>query len=141
MILYLETSDLVKLYVRESGSEKIMKLVAEAEVVATSIVAYAEARAALARKYREKGIAEADYDLIKRDLDNDWERLFVIKLTDALVKSAGNLAEKWGLRGFDALHLSSALELRRSIPPPVVFSSSDARLSESAKREGLEAAR
>ena len=139
MILYLETSDLVKLYARESDSDKILRLVTEAEAVATSIVAYAEARAAFARKYREKGIAEEDYKLIKRDLDSDWERLFVIKLTDALVKSAGNLAEKWGLRGFDALHLSSALELRRSVQLPIIFSSSDVRLSESAKGEGLEA--
>ncbi len=139
MILYLETSDLVKLYVRESDSDKIFKLVTEAEAVATSIIAYVEARAALARKYREQGIAEAEYKLVKRDLDSDWERMFVIKLTDALVKSAADLAEKWGLRGFDALHLSSALELRRSVRLPVVFSSSDARLSESAKREGLEA--
>jgi predicted nucleic acid-binding protein len=139
MILYLETSDLVKLYVQESNSDRILRLATEAEAVATSIVAYAEARAAFARKYREKGIAGEDYKLIKRDLDRDWERLFVIKLTNALVKSAGNLAEKWGLRGFNALHLGSALELRRNIQVPIVFSSSDVRLSESAKGEGLEA--
>jgi predicted nucleic acid-binding protein len=137
MILYLETSNLVKLYVREADSEEIAKLIAEAEVVATSIVAYPEARAAFARKFRENGIIEEDYERIKKDLDNDWEKLFIIKLTDSLARSSGDLAEKCGLRGFDALHLASALELKKALPHPVLFSSSDARLKESAKKEGL----
>ena len=137
MILYLETSNLVKLYVRESDSAEVARLVAEAEVVATSIVAYPEARTAFARKFREKGITEEDYARIKEDLDKDWEKLFIIKLTDSLARSSGGLAEKCALRGFDALHLASALELKKSIPHPVHFSSSDVRLKESAKSEGL----
>jgi hypothetical protein len=106
-------------------------------VVATSIVAYPEARAAFARKFREKGITEEDYERIKKDLDNDWEKLFIIRLTDTLARSSGDLAEKCALRGFDALHLASALELKKALPHPVHFSSSDVRLKESAKKEGL----
>ena len=138
MILYLETSNLVKLYVQEEDSGDVARLVSDAEAVATSIIAYAEARAAFARKLREKGIADEDHKRIKNDLDRDWESIFVIKLTDAVVRSAGDLAEKRSLRGFDALHLASALELQKAIPLPVLFSSSDARLLESAKKEGLQ---
>jgi len=138
MILYLETSSLVKLYVQEEDSGDVAKLVPDAEAVATSIIAYAEARAAFARKLREKGISEEDHKKIKDDLDRDWESIFVIKLTDAVVRSAGDLAEKRSLRGFDALHLASALELQKAVPLPVLFSSSDARLRESAKEEGLQ---
>jgi uncharacterized protein len=137
MILYLETSNLVKLYVREADSGEIARLVSDAEAVATSIIAYAEARAVFARKSREKGITEQDHARIKRDLDSDWEKVFVIKLTDAVVRSAGDLAEKRSLRGFDALHLASALELQKAVPLPVLFSSSDGRLRESANEEGL----
>jgi len=53
------------------------------------------------------------------------------------VKSAGDLAEKYGLRGFDALHLASALELKEATASGVKFSTSDARLGEAAAREGL----
>jgi len=137
MILYLETSNLVKLYVQEEDSGDVARLVSDAEAVATSIIAYAEARAAFARKLREKGIADEDHKRIKNDLDRDWESIFVIKLTDAVVRSAGDLAEKRSLRGFDALHLASALELQKAVPLPVLFSSSDARLRESAIEEGL----
>ena len=138
MILYLETSNLVKLYVQEEDSGEIARLVSDSEAVATSIIAYAEARAAFARKLREKGISDEDHKGIKNDLDRDWENIFVIKLSDAVVRSAGDLAEKRSLRGFDALHLASALELQKAVPLPVLFSSSDAWLRESAKEEGLQ---
>ena len=52
MTLYLDTSSLVKLYVEEIGSDDVRELVAEAVVVSTSIVAYPETRAALARLRR-----------------------------------------------------------------------------------------
>ena len=137
MILYLETSSLVKLYVQEEDSEDVAKLVSNAEAVATSIISYLEVRAAFARKLREKGISDEDHKRIKNDLDRDWQSIFVIKLTDAVARSAGDLTEKRSLCGYDALHLASALELQKAVPLPVLFSSSDARLRESAIEEGL----
>lgn len=66
MICYLDTSALVKLYVHEQGSETVRKLVDAASVVATSKVAYPEARAALARGFREGLLAEKDYRVPRR---------------------------------------------------------------------------
>jgi len=50
---------------------------------------------------------------------------------------ADNLAEKHGLGGYDSIHLASALELKKAVASPVLFSSSDARLGEAASLEGL----
>ena len=137
MILYLETSDLVKLYAEESDSNVISGRVQAADIVATSILSYAEARAALSRKSREKGIDEKEYQRVKTELDMDWEHYFILNLTNDLVKSAGDLAEKHALRGFDALHLASAVAIKRLTSLPVTFSSSDARLRSAAQDEGL----
>lgn len=137
MILYLETSNLVKLYVKEKDSDRIKKIVEQAGVVATSVIAYAETRAALARKRREKGIEEKGYRRIKKEIDRDWENYFILNLTDEVAKSSGDLAEKYGLRGFDALHLASALLLKKEVSLSVAFSSSDIKLSRAAEREGL----
>ena len=52
MTLYLDTSSLVKLYVEEGAAQEVRALVGKAAVVATSSVANAEARAALARQAR-----------------------------------------------------------------------------------------
>jgi len=137
MILYLETSDLVKLYADEPDSNMISDRVRAADIVATSILSYAEARAALSRKFREKGIDQREYDRVKKELETDWEHYFVLHLTNDLVKAAGDLSEKHALRGFDALHLASAVELKRLTSLPVTFSSSDARLQAAAQNEGL----
>ena len=40
LILYLDTSSLIKLYVEESGSSDIESLVGQASLVCTSVVAY-----------------------------------------------------------------------------------------------------
>lgn len=137
MILYLETSDLVKLYAEEPDSKVISDRVQAADIVATSILSYAEARAALSRKFREKGMDEKAHERVKKELDLDWEHYFVLNLTNDLVKSAGGLSEKHSLRGFDALHLASAMEIKRLTSLPVTFSSSDSRLRAAAQAEGL----
>lgn len=41
MILYLDASAVVKLYVRETGSREVKKLARESAALATSVVAYA----------------------------------------------------------------------------------------------------
>jgi len=43
VILYLDTSSLVKLYVEETASADVEGLVVSAEVTGTSLIAYAEA--------------------------------------------------------------------------------------------------
>ena len=138
MILFLETSNLVKLYVREKDSRAVRKSVEAAEAVATSVIAYAEARAAFARKLREKGISEEAHRHIKGALDRDWPRFFILNVSAGTAKMAGDLAEKRGLRGFDALHLASAVELRAAGATGLRFSSADERLLAAARAEGFE---
>jgi predicted nucleic acid-binding protein len=52
VILYIDTSALVKLYAKEAGTTEVQRAVAKAEQIATSLIAYVETRSALARKYR-----------------------------------------------------------------------------------------
>jgi uncharacterized protein with PIN domain len=59
-MLYLDTSVLVKIYVEEDGSITIREQVNNARFVATSMIAYVEARAAFARRRRERKLAPAD---------------------------------------------------------------------------------
>ena len=53
MMLYLDTSALVQLYVDEKKSKTVKQAVHQADAVATSLLAYTEARAAFARSRRE----------------------------------------------------------------------------------------
>jgi uncharacterized protein len=137
MILYLDTSSLVKLYVAEIGSDKIQRISEQASVISTSKIAYAEARAAFARKQKEGGFPRKGLRKIVEELNRDWESYFAIEITDGLVRLAGDLAEKYLLRGFDSIHLASAIHLKDKTRSETYFSSADRRLNESAGKEGL----
>lgn len=137
MILYLDTSALVKLYVRERGSARVRAQVDQAEAVATSVVAYAEARAAFARLRRERPASGKRHRERVGQLDRDWNRYAVVELTAAVVRSAGERAEQHSLRGFDAIHLASALWLKSAYADDLVFAAFDGALIAGAKDAGL----
>jgi predicted nucleic acid-binding protein len=135
VILYLDTSDLVKLYVEEPGSAGVRRSVQEAEIVAASVVSYPEARAALARRRREQSLTVAAHRRAKAALEADWPRILALDVAPALARSAGDLAERHRLRGFDAVHLASYLTFAREFAGETVrFSSADLALERAARR-------
>ena len=137
MILYVDTSALVKLYVPEPESSAVQQLVESAEIAAISLVAYAEARAAFARKHRERAVDLKDYRRIIQEFNNDWDNYFIVDVTEPLVKRAGQLAEQHGLRGYDAIQLSSAVLMREETRQVVSFCCFDDRLVRAGRREDL----
>jgi len=138
MTLYLDTSALVKLYVDEVGSPLVRSAVDQAELIATSAIAYIEARAAFVRRRHERGLSAGDYRRIVRDLDGDWGRYLVMEVTDSLIREGARLAEVHRLRAYDAIHLASAAAVHARLAEPVVFACWDVRLERAAKSEGLE---
>lgn len=133
MILYLDTSSLVKLYITESHSGLVRAWVEEAEIIATCRVAYPEMMSALNRRFKAGDLEKRDYDLLVKAFSGEWQRFAVIDFDEI---AAGRLAALYGLRGFDAVHLSSA-GLLRSLgnAAAVAFSSFDEKLNSAAAAE------
>jgi uncharacterized protein len=138
MIVYLDTSSLVKLYVEEESSAYVAELVQASKYVTTSLIAYTEARAAFARRYREKAFSQSQYRRLITFFDHDWDRYLTVRVTSDLVRMGGKLAEKHSLRGFDAIHLSSALTLQRELSSPITFSCFERRLQNASAVESLD---
>jgi uncharacterized protein len=136
LILYLDTSALVKLYVDEPGRAAVVRELQGAAAVATVRVAYAEARAAFARKRRESGLDPRSLRHAVEHLDEDWAAYNVVDVTEPLIRRAGILAERHRLRGYDALHLAAAIELERA-GGHVSFCCFDERLRHAARRVKL----
>jgi predicted nucleic acid-binding protein len=134
MTLYLDTSSLVKLYIEESGTDDVRQDLGEASAGATSVVAYVEARAAFARLRRQGTITPAVFRSVKRDFDADWSRYLVVEPTLELCWTAGELAERYRLRGFDSIHLATFLHVAREARPSEArFSSFDRQLNRAAR--------
>ncbi len=137
MILYLDTSALVKLYVDEEvGGELVRQGVEESESIAVSTVAYAEARAGLARKQREELFTAGELRRTVAELDEDWRTYARLDVSDKLSRQAGDLAERYSLRGYDAVHLASAVQLSERFDV-VRFLAFDDRLNEAARSAEL----
>ena len=135
MILYLDTSALVKAHVEEQHCGTVRRWIESATVVATSVVAYPEAAAAFARKNREGGIGKDALDRVLAALERDWADCAVLEVQE---KAAGALAVQHALRGFDAVHLSAALALQAEAPKgTVAFCAFDDKLTRAAIAEGL----
>jgi len=137
MILYFETSALVKLYVREAGSVRVRNWLKGAAAAATSVVAYAEARAAFARLNRSALTSPRGHRERVARLNADWESYMRIELTPSVLRLAGETAETYELRGFDGIHLASALWLRDRTEVECKFVVFDRRLHDGAARAGL----
>lgn len=139
MILYLDTSALAKLFVVEPGAESVGRAVAQAAAVATHLVAYAEMRATFARAVRMGRVDAAALPALTVDLERRWASLDVLAVTEPLVRRAGDLAERHGLRGYDSVHLAAVLTLRESVGSgaEVRFGVFDAKLREAALVHGL----
>lgn len=138
MILYLDTSAFVRLYIEEDDHDAILDSTRKATLVATHLIAYAEMRAALAKMRRMKRITVAELNKIKRSFERDWQNAVHVHPTELLIRRAGELAEQHALRGYDSVHLAAAEILAHtSTPLPLIFAGFDAALNGAARKMGL----
>jgi predicted nucleic acid-binding protein len=134
MILYCDTSSLVKLYVVEAASAEIRARVEAAAAVVSSTVAHVEMCATLGRLRRERRLTLPAYRAARNHFDLDWPGVLAIDLTAAIRSAAADLVERHTLRALDAIHLASFVYLLQSSPDDVEFSSFDDRLVSAARR-------
>lgn len=134
---YLDTSALIKRFVAEKGSPLIRSIVAAPESVATAKIAYAEVYAGLRRRKREGSLPEAQYHLACRQFERDWRAYVRVDLLDEVLFLARDLIQRHPLRGFDAIHLASALSLQNSLGKGITFAAADERLLLASEAEGL----
>jgi predicted nucleic acid-binding protein len=128
-------------HVDEVGSALVRERIADATLVATSLVAYVEAQSAFARRRRVGDLSPAEYRRIVADFEVDWTRYVVLYVTEALVREAAGFCGTHGLRGYDAIHLASARLVARRPGESVVFASWDTELERAAVREGFDSIR
>ncbi len=136
MIAYLDTSALIKLYVAESGQELVIERLRAANQVATALITYVEMFGVFTRLEKERRISAAECRMLSEQFDGNWSSYWVVDLTRSVVRRAARLAHRYALRGYDAVQLSSALELRGN-DAKVEFLCFDRRLAASAQRERL----
>ena len=136
-IVYFDASALVKLVVEELGSEIAAALWDGCDIAVSSRLAYPEVRAALAAAGRNCVLDDASLARCERDWEQFWAGIRPVELTESVQMAAGELAKRHGLRGADAVHLASALQLDI---PGLIVAAWDQRLVSGAVAENLSVA-
>ncbi|WP_216916480.1 MULTISPECIES: type II toxin-antitoxin system VapC family toxin [unclassified Synechococcus] len=132
MILFCDTSALIKLLISEPGSDRMHQASLEAEAIAVCRLTWAEAMAGLARRQREHPEDAAALEQARQQLILSWEHCTIVEVTQQLVETAGRFADGFALRGYDSVQLAAAHELDRSSDQPVTFACFDRRLRQAA---------
>ena len=140
-LYYLETSALAKLYIREQGTDQLLRLVSRTNhhrfVVLT--LSRVELRSAIRRREREGDVDTWSAQRLIDRFDQHMETMFLKQmLNDSLLDLAASLVDRYPLRAYDAVQLAGCLTLRAgSGKDAPTFISSDERLLQVAGAEGL----
>ena len=121
MILYLNASALIKLYVAEEGSAAVRQAVNSAMESSSCLITYAEVCAALARAQRMLRLPESDHRYQLECFAKDWNKIQAIGVDMALVRRAGELSGQFSLRGYDSVHLAAAERAFEAAGRPEAF--------------------
>ncbi len=145
MVYYFDSSSAVKRYAPEKGSGWVKALIdpAAENVIYLGQIGVVEIAAALSKKVRTRELTqencEAALQLFLTDVQN--EEYVTASVSDPIIQLAVELTKRHPLRGYDAVHLATAISLNIALLsaklPSLVFVSGDRILCDAARGEGL----
>ena len=137
MILYLDTSALVKYYILEPGSKEVANLIESVDLVGTVAVTYSEMASALSKAARMEWINEDDAKRAWKDFCSHWPAYSRLMIDKTIIERAAVISWEQNLRTLDALHLAAALEWQKQLEIDVALATFDQSLWFAAKQTNL----
>lgn len=141
---FFDSSASVKRFAKEKGSAWIFGLLRPAarNWIYVSSLSLVEVTAALARRRKGKTLdARRAGKSIKRFQRSFEHRFLIVEITPPLLDEAAQIADRYELRGYDAVQLASALEASQNRLTlglsPLIFVSADNELNRAAQAESL----
>ncbi|RIK38343.1 MAG: hypothetical protein DCC55_21425 [Chloroflexi bacterium] len=137
---FLDSSALVKRYLRAQGSTYVSTLGADTEnLLYIAQIAGVEVVSAIARHALAKSISRRKAQTAITRFRADYAARFIVLLVNLqLIESAMQLAETHALRAYDAVQLATVLRIARNAPQlTLTFVCADEALNKVAQTLGL----
>ena len=109
MNIFLDSSALVKLYIREDGTDRVVELCESAREMTVSVLCVAEVLSACNRLLREGLLDNSNYLSIKQQFLADLESASIIGVTADVLDYSIACLEKGSIRSLDSIQIGSAL--------------------------------
>ena len=139
MIAYFDSSSIVKWFFDEVHMDLARDARDRAEVCCTSLLAYAEVLSAINRAWRADRCLKSEMEIVRGEFQRIWPDFIWIRVDERLMYQSGQIILGHGLKGFDAIHLASAILLKGEIGErqEILFSCFDKNLNLAARKEGF----
>lgn len=137
MILFCDTSALMKLYAQEIHSNDVRTAVRQASATLVSLITWVEVHAAFSLKQRTQQVTQAQVTAGLARLRQEWDNFTRIAVDTPLITEAAELALRFGLRAYDSMQLASAYRAHQQIGATMRFVCFDKQLVNAAHALGL----
>jgi len=137
VFIYLDSSVLVKKYFDEFASDIVLKIWKECKYLAISQVGYSEILGTINKKQKIDKFSDKVKESISKQFKHDWDELVKINVDHSINLELERIHSRYLLRGFDAIHLVSAIILFKELDEETFFLSADDNLTNPAKKDGL----
>ena len=141
---FFDSSIIVKRYVREGGTNWTISLFRSSSRNSfyAARISLTEVISAFTRRLKNKSLSQTQTSKAKIRFRRTFQRkFFKIEIDAVVIERAAGLAEKYALRGYDAVQLSAALtanNARISVgASPLIFVCAADKLNDAAKAESL----
>jgi uncharacterized protein len=137
MIVYIDTSALVKRYIQEANSGDVVTLLDQADLAGSILLTRVEMASAFSKAVRMKWLDPQAAEEAWQDFLVHWRSFSRLNVTQPLIDRASRLAWDYGLRAYDATHLAAALLWQETLETPVTLATYDRELWLAGQKAGL----
>ncbi|HEY5231877.1 MAG TPA: type II toxin-antitoxin system VapC family toxin [Galbitalea sp.] len=134
MIAYFDTSMFVPLLIDEATTQECGSLWMRASSKVATRLVHVEASSALERARRAGRVSRQQHDAAAARVEYYWQEIRVLEVDDLLMRRASELASRFGLRSYDAVHCAAAESINDG---DLVAASADAQLLDAWHTLGL----
>jgi predicted nucleic acid-binding protein len=133
----VDTSALIKRYLAEAGTSEVLELLSRASLSGTAAITRAETAGVFSRALSRGLLTQEQLERKIGEFRNDWPGYLRFRISERVIRDADYLAIQYSLRGYDAVHLASALVWKERISDPITFATFDDTLWRTAGKEGF----
>jgi predicted nucleic acid-binding protein len=135
---YFDTSALIKRYVRERGSTRVVSLMRRHELLSSAITPV-EVMSALSRRRRDRELSEEDFAATASRVQSERIRWELVEVGETVLNRAEEIVQGTvPMRALDAVHVASLMAFQAASSSQIPFVTGDGRQRDAANYLGLD---
>jgi uncharacterized protein len=135
---YFDTSALIKRYVRERGSTRVVSLMRRHELLSSAITPV-EVMSALSRRRRDRELSEEDFAATASRVQSERIRWELVEVGETVLNRAEEIVQGTvPMRALDAVHVASLMAFQAASSIQIPFVTGDGRQRDAANYLGLD---